>query len=148
MVHLCVLFQEMHQQLSNESDWVDQFVDEMEKYVSASPQSQACQNLLDQVKQVFYCCQKCLQPGQIFLNFPKFLQIKEDWEKACRELALVPQLEPTLRVNMLRNVATAIKAMEKDLPDLEVTTLKLDDVIAKQRKARVSQNQFLSDFRP
>ena len=45
--------QEMHKQLSNKSDWVDQLMDEMEKYVSASPQSHACQNLLDEVKQVF-----------------------------------------------------------------------------------------------
>ncbi|CAI8007197.1 Dystrophin, partial [Geodia barretti] len=104
---------EMHKQLSNKSDWVDQLMDEMEKYVSASPQSHACQNLLDEVK-----------------------QIKEDWEKVCGELAVVPQLEPTLRVNMLRNVATVIKTMESDLPGLEVTSLKLDDVIAKQKKAR------------
>ena len=39
---------------------------------------------------------------------------------------------------MLKNVAMAIKSMETDLPRLEVTTLNLDDVIAKQRKARVS----------
>ena len=69
----------------------------------------------------------------------KCFQIKEDWEKVCGELAVVPQLEPTLRVNMLRNVATVIKTMESDLPGLEVTSLKLDDVIAKQKKARVSQ---------
>ena len=47
-------------------------------------------------------------------------------------------MEPTLRVNMLRNVATAIEAMDKDLPGLEVTGLKLDDIVEKQRKARVS----------
>ena len=40
---------------------------------------------------------------------------------------------------MLRNVATVIKTMESDLPGLEVTSLKQDDVIAKQKKARVSQ---------
>ena len=38
---------------------------------------------------------------------------------------------------MLRNVATAIGTMENDLPGLEVTGLKLDDIIEKQRKARV-----------
>ena len=56
----------------------------------------------------------------------------------CAELAVVPQLEPTLRVTMLRNVAMVINTMENDLPGLEVTTLQLNDVIAKQRKARVS----------
>lgn len=55
------------------------------------------------------------------------------------KLAAVSQLEPTLRVNMLRNVAMAIEAMENELPKLEVTVLKLDDIIAKQRKARVSR---------
>ena len=61
-----------------------------------------------------------------------------DWATVCGELAVVPQLEPTLRVNMLCNVAMAIKSMETDLPRLEVTTLDLDDVVMKQRKARVS----------
>ena len=39
---------------------------------------------------------------------------------------------------MLLNVAKAIGAMENDLPGLEVTGLKLDEIIEKQRKARVS----------
>lgn len=56
----------------------------------------------------------------------------------CDELAAVPKLEPTLRVNMINNVAVAIGSMENDLPGLEFTTFDLNDVIGKQRKARVS----------
>ena len=66
------------------------------------------------------------------------LQIESEWMRASTELAAVPQLEPTLRRNMLSNVATAIKAMETNLPGLEVTGLKRDEIIEKQRKARVS----------
>ena len=66
------------------------------------------------------------------------LQIESDWMRASKELAAIPQLEPTLRRNMLSNVATTIKSMETDLPGLEVTGLKRNEIIEKQRKARVS----------
>lgn len=43
----------MHKQLSNQSDWIDQLVNEMQDYVTTNPQSQTCQSLLEQVQQVF-----------------------------------------------------------------------------------------------
>ena len=44
---------------------------------------------------------------------------------------------------MIRNIAMAIDSMQNDLPGLEVTSLKLDDIVAKQRKARVSTSMNL-----
>ena len=47
---------------------------------------------------------------------------------------------------MLRNVAMAIESMQNDLPGLEVTSLKLDDIIKKQRKARVSVGSGVNEY--
>ena len=67
-------------------------------------------------------------------------QIESSWKKTCEELAAMPQLEPTLIQHMLCNIATAISTMENELPGLEVNGLKLDNVQAKERKARVSHD--------
>ena len=44
--------QEMHKQLSDQSDWIDQLAQQMQSYVAASPHSPVCQELLNQVQQV------------------------------------------------------------------------------------------------
>ena len=46
------LFQEMHKKLSAQSVWIDQLVTEIQDYVASNPQSQACQELLEQIQQV------------------------------------------------------------------------------------------------
>ena len=66
IIQLSDPFQDMHDQLSSQSNWIDQLVDEMKNYVSANPQSQACQSLLDQVKQVFF------QPSKFLVGHQNF----------------------------------------------------------------------------
>ena len=90
-----LLFQEMHEQLSNQSDWVDQLVDEMKNYVSASPQSQACQNLLDQVKQVFLTRKNFLLLSvKILSNFNNFFRSRWTGQRCVVSLLLYPNWSP------------------------------------------------------
>lgn len=65
----------MHKQLSNQSGWIDQLVNEMQDYVTTNPQSQTCQSLLEQVQQVF------IQNLEFCEFFLLYIWVFLDWKR-------------------------------------------------------------------